>query len=175
MKKLLKGTAMAAFLTIALAGSQLWAQVSGNPVDVTINVDVPSVLWVYLSSDTINFEPSAPVPTGDPPTWPEVEANENPVTVWTLAFVASDSTVTLEVLANGDLVSGSNTIPISNITWTASGSGYEDGTMNNSNPQTAGSWTGFGFRSGQFNYFYTNNPQAPGLYTATVTYTLSAT
>ena len=177
-KKLL--TLLSVVLLLGLFGmnSQLMAQVVGNPVDLNISVEVSSFLWIRLSVDTITFDPTGPVPTGDPPTWPLDPANENSVTVWTLAFTASGDTVTLGVLAKGplkDTVVPTNTIPISNITWTATGAGYQAGTMNDTTSQTAGTWTGFGFRSGTFDYFYENDPQAPGTYTAIATYTLSST
>ena len=87
----------------------------------------------------------------------------------------SASTATLTVLAAGDLTSGTDTIAISNVTWTATGAGFVAGTMNKTTAQSAGSWTGSGNRSGTFSYFLANSWSYPtGSYTATTTYTLTA-
>jgi hypothetical protein len=81
----------------------------------------------------------------------------------------------LTCLASGDLISGINTIAISNITWTATGAGYVAGTMNRTTAQTAGSWTGSGQRTGTFSYFLVNSwSYAIGNYSTSINYTLTA-
>ena len=87
---------------------------------------------------TINF------PDADPDTVPSIPATENPVQVTANVTTGNNKTVTLTALAQGDLVSGSNTIPISNVTWTASGNGFSAGTMSKSAAQQVGRWTGTG-------------------------------
>jgi hypothetical protein len=83
--------------------------------------------------------------------------------------------VTLTCLAEGDLTAGANTIAISNVTWTATGTGFVAGTMNKTTAQSAGSWTGPGARSGTFSFSLANSwSYDTGSYTAAITYTLTA-
>jgi hypothetical protein len=104
-----------------------------------------------------------------------IPAAENAVTVSSRVRTGSASVSTLTCLANGDLVDGGNSIPISNVTWTSTGSGYVNGTMDNSVAQSAGSWTGSGLNAGTFNYFLANSwAYSIGNYTQTVLYTLTA-
>jgi hypothetical protein len=135
---------------------------------------------------TINFAPAARAtltlgqsgitfPDSDPDTTPSIAATQNPVAVTASVRTGASSIPTLTVVTATDLVSGSDTIPIGNVTWTASGTGYVAGTMNKTTAQSAGSWTGSGNRSGTFSYFLTNSwNYATGSYTATATYTLTA-
>ena len=83
--------------------------------------------------------------------------------------------MTLTCLAGGDLTSGSDTIPISDVTWTAEGSGFVAGTMNKTTAQPVGSWTGSGHRTGTLSFLLANDwNHATGSYTATATYTLTS-
>lgn len=83
--------------------------------------------------------------------------------------------VTLTVLAGGDLVSGGNAIPVSNLTWTATGSGYQAGTSNKTTAQTVGSWTGSGNPLGTQTFSLPNSwTYVTGTYTVTLNYTLTA-
>jgi hypothetical protein len=85
------------------------------------------------------------------------------------------STVSLTILAAGDLLSGASAIPISNVTWTASGAGFVAGTMNSTTAQTVASWTNSGNRTGTQNYFLANSwNYATGNYSTSATYTLTA-
>ncbi|MFW6160011.1 MAG: hypothetical protein ACOC57_02595 [Acidobacteriota bacterium] len=170
MKKLIKGTAMAAFLTIALAGSQLWAQVSGESVNVTINVEIQEYLWLWFESSNINF------PWTTPETEPEwIEAEGNPYDILALAFVPSTQDVRLQARATGDLVSGSDTITVDDhIRWTGT-----DDFAGGSWPLTTldadiVTWTGFGLYTGTFSFQYYNDPQAPGNYETELVFTLAS-
>ncbi len=114
-------------------------------------------------------------PDADPGTVPSNPANVNPLSVTSSARTGASSIATLTCLAAGDLISGTDTIAISNITWTASGTGYLAGTMNRTTAQTAGSWTGSGQRTGTFNYFLVNSwLYATGDYSTSINYTLTA-
>jgi len=142
--------------------------------NITINAQVKQTLWIWMQRDTINFPPRVPK---NPPSWDEIPANENPVTISVTARVHGNTTTVLNVLANGDLESGQERIPISNISWTAtnvhsSNGTFLDGTMSATEPQLAGKWRTSGRRTGSLNYFYYNDPRPPGNYTQTVTYTL---
>ena len=78
-------------------------------------------------------------------------------------------------MAQGDLISGSNSIAISNVTWTASGSGFSGGTMSKSTSQSVGQWKGSGTYTGTLAFFLRNSwSYASGNYTQRVTFTLTA-
>jgi hypothetical protein len=114
-------------------------------------------------------------PDADPDSVPSNPANVNPLSVTSSGRTGSSQTATLTCLAGGDLISGTNTILISNMTWTATGTGYVAGTMNRTTAQTAGSWTGPGQRAGTFSYFLTNSwSYTTGNYSTSITYTLTA-
>jgi hypothetical protein len=152
---------------ITLAVSAGWSVTATQ--SVTISATVASKAKLALSAATVTF------PDADPDATPSIGAAENPVTATVKATTGSASTVTLTVQAGGaDLVSGTDQIAISNVTWTASGAGFVAGTMNTT-AQSAGSWTGSGSRSGTFSYFLANSWAYPkGSYTQTAVYTLTA-
>ena len=145
-------------------GAHLFAQ-----TNLTINATVSSRAELTLSPLTINF------PDASPTTTPNIPADST-VTVTANVRTGSSSTPTLTVLANGDLLSGGDSIPISNVTWTASGAPFIAGTMNNSVAQDGASFgTGSGSYSGTYTYTLANSwAYVPGNYTQTVTYTLTA-
>ena len=114
-------------------------------------------------------------PDAAPDNFPSVSANINPLSVTSSARTGSSQAATLICLASGDLVSGTDTIAISNMTWTATGTGYAAGTMNKTTAKTAGSWTGSGQRMGTFSYFLANSwSYTVGNYSTSITYTLTA-
>ena len=109
-----------------------------------------------------------------------VPALENPVEITVRATGIGNSEFVLEVLANGDLESGENRIPISHITWTAANHSpsnprgtFYDGTMSREIQRPAGRWQGSSWRTGLFEFFYYHDLQPPGRYAQTVTFTLS--
>jgi bacillithiol biosynthesis cysteine-adding enzyme BshC len=139
--------------------------------NAVVDVEAPlaSSAHVTLSPTAISF------PDSDPNAVPSIAATQNPVTVTASATTGAGNTVTLTVLANGDLVSGSNTIAISNVTWTASGTGFVAGTLNKSTAQPVGHWTGSGTRTGSLSFFLKNSwSYATGSYSQTATFTLTA-
>jgi hypothetical protein len=137
--------------------------------NLTVNATVSARATLSIGQSSIHF------PDADPDATPSIAATENAVSVTAKVRTGSSSTATLTHLAAGDLVSGSDNIAISNVTWTASGAGYVAGTMNKTTAQTAASWTGSGNRGGSFSYFLTNSwSYATGSYSASSTYTLTA-
>jgi len=137
--------------------------------NLTVNATVSARATLSIGQTSIHF------PDADPDATPSVPANENAVSVTAKVRTGSASTATLTHLAAGDLVSGSDTILIGNVTWTVTGTGFQAGTMNKTTAQTAASWTGSGNRSGTFSYFLANSwSYATGSYTASSTYTLTA-
>jgi hypothetical protein len=151
---------------VLLAGGAAWA--ASDTEDLTINCTVAARAKLALTPTTINF------PDADPDDTPSIPA-DNTVSVSSKIRSSSDSNLT--VLANGDLTAGTNTIGINNVTWTASGSGYVGGTMNKTTSQSVGSWAGpsSGNKVGTLTFSLANSwGYAPGSYTATATYTLTA-
>jgi hypothetical protein len=107
--------------------------------------------------------------------WDSIPANENPVAITAKAKTGRNSTVTLTFLASDDLRSGHHTIFISNVTWMATGAGFQNGTMSKTSAQTVGSWTGPGGYAGTLSFFLdTHVPQAADTYTSSGTFTLTA-
>jgi hypothetical protein len=160
-------------LTLTLAATLLLgaaqALAATDTETLIINAQVANSAKLTLGAGTINF------PDADPDTVPSIAASENAVAVSAKARTGASGTVTLSVLVGTDLTSGSDAIPIGNVTWTATGAGYSGGTMNRTTAQSAGSWNGPGNKTGTFSYFLANSwAYAVGNYTATATYTLTS-
>ena len=134
---------------------------------LTINATVASRAELILSPTTINF------PDANPTTTPSIPADS---TVAVTANVRTTGTPTLAVLSNGNLISGGDTIAITNVTWTASGAPFIAGTMNAVTAQDAATLSaGSGQYTGTYSYFLANSwSYAIGSYTQTVVYTLTA-
>ena len=150
---------------VLILATDLRSETAGR--DITINVTVAVRGKIELGSSVINF------PDADPDTVASIPANENAVSVTAKAQVKGGDNVFLQVLPKGDLISGADEIPISNVTWTATGANFQGGTMSRETPQAAGSWTGPGQETGTFSYFLKNVwGYAVGNYSQTVTYSL---
>jgi hypothetical protein len=159
---------LVAVVCLVLLATSLAGWAATDQKTLTINATVNAKAKLTLGVATIHFA------NADPDDVPSVSATENPVTVSVKAHAASGSTVTLTVQANGDLVSGGDSIAISNVTWTVTGAGFVAGTMNTI-AVPAGSWSGSGNRSGTFSYFLANSwNYASGSYAQTAVYTLTA-
>jgi hypothetical protein len=79
------------------------------------------------------------------------------------------------VQAADELRSGLNTIPASQVTWTATGAGFTNGTLSSVSAQIVAAWTGSGVHTGTQSFFFRNLwSYATGTYTVTITFTLSA-
>jgi len=81
-------------------------------------------------------------PASDPDITPQIAALENPVTVTVRVRGAVSTIADLTILAAGDLLSSADSIPITGITWTATGAGFVAGTLSKIDPQTMGHWFG---------------------------------
>jgi hypothetical protein len=149
-----------------LLGSRAHAVTSTQTMTLTATIS-PSVT-LSLGSNSITFG------NADPLSVSSIAATEGAITVTAKARTPFNVGVNLTVLASDDLKSGSSTIGIENVSWTATGSGFQGGTLSKTAAQTVGSWTGPGTRSGTISYSLTNNPSFPtGTYSTTLTYTLS--
>lgn len=165
MTKTVRNGTMAA-AAVLLFSSQLFAQAS-DTASVTISAAVNAKAKLTVSSGTLAFADA------DPTTTPLLSASA--LTIDVKARTSTSGNVTLTVLAGGDLTSGTDTIGISNLTWTATGTNFAAGTMSKSTAVSVGSWTGSGTPSGTQTYKLVNSwSYVTGTYSATITYTLSA-
>jgi hypothetical protein len=163
--KITRIAALLLVLTFLLAGSA-WPATDSKPL--TINATVAARATLTLGVPAINF------PDADPGTVTDIPANENPVSVTASVRTGASSHPTLTVKTGGNLISGSDSIPITQVTWTATGS-FVGGTMNTTDTTASATWTGSGTRNGSFSYFLKNSwDYATGSYAATATYTLTA-
>ncbi len=174
MKKIIYLIAFFTFLTGGLTTAPHPKQTLQS-VELQMAAQIPQILWISIENDTITF-------SGADPTYPPslIPARENPVEMYILTWGIGRQTFYLHVLAHGNLESGENQIPIDNISWETTnifspGGNFFSGVMSASEPQLAGEWRGSHLlpRRGQFNFYYLNDPQPPGQYTQTVTFTLS--
>lgn len=154
--------AVAVLIVAAPASAQ---NTDTKTVNVTVNVSARAKLT--LGASAVTFADA------DPDTTPSITAAA--ITVDAKVRTAPGGSSTLTVLADDDLTSGTDTIAISNLTWTAGGTGYAGGTMDATTAQTLGSFSGPGNHGGTQTYALVNSwSYATGSYTATITYTLTA-
>ena len=133
-----------------------------------VKAKIEKILKLIVDTNSITF------PHNDPDETAEIPALQNDVRVVVKARTENTSPVTLNLIADGDLVSGSDTIPVQNVIWQASGMGFLGGTLSKSSGQTAGSWRGSGIREGTFRYYLRNSwNYSKGDYQVTITYTLT--
>jgi hypothetical protein len=160
---LLIGAAVAA---LALMQPLAAATATSN---VTVAATVSASAKLTIGAAGVTF------PDADPETVTSINATEGAITISAKGRTSTSGTVTLTLKAADDLTSGSDTIPISNVTWTASGTGFAAGTMNKTTAQTVGSWTGSGTHSGTASFKLANSwDYATGSYSVQATYTLTA-
>ena len=135
----------------------------------TLNANLGVMARLSFSSSSLSF------PDADPDALPQVPASPGSVTVTAKARATPQATVLLTVAAGDDLRSGMTTIPVDNLTWTATGDGFVGGTVSRVAEQVVASWTGSGIRTGTQEYFFRNLWTHPsGTYTVTLVYTLTA-
>ncbi len=135
---------------------------------VVIKARIDKVAKLIVDTDSITF------PNMDPDEVKQVPALQNDIRVTVKARTGTTSPVNLNVIADGDLSSGPDTIPVQNVVWQASGQGFLSGTLSKSAVQTAGYWKGSGVREGIFRYYLNNSwNYQKGEYQVTVAYTLT--
>jgi hypothetical protein len=156
------------FLGLFLTSVSVFAVQQGQ--NLTVNMGVVARAKLTVTPSTINF------PDADPDAVPSIPANENAISVTANVRTGASSTATLTHRASGDLSTGSGIkIPIGNVSWTATGTGYVGGKMSSSSDVLAGSWAGSGSYGGNFSYFIVNSwSYTTGNYTVSTTYTLTA-
>ena len=142
---------------------------AAQSVSATLSSSMPPLARLSLSANNISF------PDADPDLFPQVLSAGGPIAITAKARAENNGQVTLTVLADDDLRSGVSVLPVSLITWTASGPGFVNGTVSRTAAQLVGSWLGSGVRSGTQTFRFENRwTHASGIYTVTLTYTLSA-
>jgi hypothetical protein len=145
------------------------ADAAGQAVSATFSSSMPPLARLSLSANNVSF------PDADPDLVPLIPAAGGPVTITAKARATPNELVTLTVLAADDLRSGVNVLPVSLITWTASGPGFVNGTLSRSAAQLVATWPGSGVRAGTQTYRFENRwTHASGVYTVTLTYTLTS-
>jgi hypothetical protein len=152
----------------------IWLITSGESIAATatkslvIKAKVEKLAKLTVDTNTITF------PSMDPDETKQIPAVQNDIKVIVKARTETTSPVSLNVVADGDLVSGPDIIPVQNVTWQATGTGFMAGTLSKISFQTAGSWKGSGVREGTFRFFLNNNwNYQRGEYQVTITYTLT--
>ena len=169
-RKLLSYLGIAGFLLLGVVSAQ--AQVLTTK-DVTFQVTLAEWYDLYIGTNSVTFTDVAPSISDEPGTL-QIEANENPVDVRVFAIIVPASSLRLTVTALSDFHS---TIPANTVSWTVSGSGYQDGSLQAGTAVTVGEWSGsvFHWRAGQLNFSFLRDyvNQEPGTYSITATYTLS--
>jgi hypothetical protein len=135
----------------------------------TATATVNATAKLTLSSTSLAF------PDADPDTTPAIPASGGAITITAKARTTIGSTVTLVVQAANDLKSGLDTILATQLTWTATGTGFVAGTMSKTAAQPVASWTSSGAWIGTQSYTLLNSwTYATGTYSTTLTYTLTA-
>jgi hypothetical protein len=166
--KRINDTVFVAYLISLLVAFPGVCLASADAKTLVIKANIDKVAKLIVDTNIITF------PNMDPDEIKQVPALQNDIKVTVKARTGSTSPVTLHVIADGDLVSGPDSIPVQNVTWQASGPGFVGGALSKSSIQAAGSWTGSGIRQGIFRYFLNNSwNYQKGEYQVTITYTLS--
>lgn len=142
-----------------------------NPQAITFSYPLAARAKLNITPATINF------PDADPTLFPSVSAAENPIqaAVRIRKDPSAALTATLVCQMTTPLTSGADTIPASAISWTATGSGFNGGTMNSATPQLVGVWTTSGAYLGNLTFRMNNLwTYATGSYSGTILFTLTA-
>jgi hypothetical protein len=135
----------------------------------TATATITALAKLTLSSSTLAFA------SADPDTVPSVPASGGPLLITAKARTNPGGSVQLLVQAGSDLRSGMDVIPISQLSWTASGAGFVAGTMSATTGRTVASWVSSGSWTGSQSYALVNSwGYTTGNYSTTLTYTLTA-
>lgn len=146
---------------LAMAGLALLASAAAAQPDPKLDISITPVTTTF--------------PLSDPDTVPIIAAT--PVQI-TYRIRQNDGPWTLTVLASGDLLAGSATVDISNVTWVATPAPpFQNGVLSKTVAQRLASGTGTvnPARQGQVTFRLANSwNYTAGLYTQTIVFTLTA-
>lgn len=135
----------------------------------TLTVNLGGLAKLSFSTNAISF------PDANPDTTPSVPSSPAAIVITAKARATRLSVVALTVSTSDDLRAGVSTIPATEISWTASGPGFVNGTLNRVAPQMVASWPGSGVYTGTQQYVFANKWSHPtGNFSLTLTYTLSS-
>ena len=135
----------------------------------TLSASVNTLARLTLSTTSASF------PDADPDLVAQIPSIGGPILITAKSRANPGTQVLLTVQAADDLRSGVNVLPVSHITWTATGAGFVAGTLSKTTPVTVATWTGSGVRSGSQQLLFRNLWTHPtGTYTVSLLYTLSA-
>jgi len=164
-KAVWSGVATAA--AVLMMSSVAFAQAASDTKTVNVTATVNAKAKLTLGSNAATFGDA------DPDVTPLLSATA--ISIDIKARTSAAGNVTLTVQSDGDLVSGSDSIAINQLTWTVSGANFAAGTMSKTAAVSVGSWAGSGTPSGTQTYKLANSwSYNTGSYTAIITYTLSA-
>lgn len=130
------------FLFLVLPTETVFAE--KKEVLLNIRADVRTLSKLEVDQTTVVFD----LGSLSPDDAPVINANPAQINITLKTRTGANSNVTLNILATGDIVSGTDVIPVNNINWIATGAGFVGGTLDKMSPQKVGSWTGGGVRSG---------------------------
>ena len=151
------------------SSSWKWIAVAGLMAVSTVLSALPAAAqFIQLQPTTIS------IASADPDTVPLVSAS--PIRVTYIARGQGGNPWTITVEAQGQLVSGTSTIPISNVSWIATPTPtFRNGTLSTT-PQVLATGTGLALlQSGDVTFRFNNSwNYNVGTYTQTVTFTLSS-
>lgn len=162
-------TLMLALLFGPLTTSPVFGQAASATAIITATVTVPPLAKLNLSAFTLAF------PDTSPDIAPLVAAAGGPLVVTARARATPGATVTLTVQALDDLRSGTDVIPASAVSWTATGDGFADGMLSVATAQTIATWPASGVHTGQLAFAFENSWAWPtGTFSLTMVFTLTA-
>jgi hypothetical protein len=149
-----------------LVSTPLLAQTTLASQNLTVQATLGSRARLDLGTSTLTF------PDADPATVATLTAPA--LSVQARARVAPATQLQITVLAAGDFAGATATIPASDISWTATGTGFAAGGLNTLTAQNLANFTGPGNHTGTQTYQMPNSwAYAPDSYAMTVTYTLA--
>jgi hypothetical protein len=167
MKKAVWSAALAA-MAVLTCTSSVFAQAATANRSLTVSAQINAKAKLTLGTNSITMTDA-----GDPDSNPTLTSTG--VTIDVSARTSATGSVTLTVLAGGDLSNGTQTIAINQLTWTAGGSGFVGGTSNRTTAQSVGTWTGSGLQTGVQTFSLPNSwTYATGNYSVTLNYTLTS-
>lgn len=138
-------------------------------------VNIQPILSLRLGSpgatiDRIDFNVNQLPPTAIP----GVSSGTNPVPVAATGLVPAGNTITLTADSSTPLTDGTDTIPFTEISWSASGA-FSSGTFTGAAAQQIDQFTGSGAYTGTYTFSYANSvPRPSATYDGQVIYTLSS-
>lgn len=151
---------------VLMFSSSVYAQSTANST-LTVSASVAARAKLSLGTGSIAFADA------DPDTSPTLTSAA--VSVDVKARTSTAGSVTLTVLASGNLTGTGGTIPIANLSWSASGGGFVAGTANATTAQSVGTWAGSGNRAGSQTFSLINSwAYNTGNYGVSLAYTLTA-